>query len=141
MASTIWQALMPLALERPGVRLAVVERVAGGAAHAQLRPYWWRIPVHYEQTVRPNRWRHRHTISKQSGRTGGVYWYTMSKQLGRTGGVYRYTMSKQSGHAIGVYRFTLSKQSGRTGGAAYRYNMSKQSGRPGCVYRYTMSKP
>jgi len=53
-------------------------------------------------------------MSRQSGRTGGVYRYTMSKQSGRTGGVYRYTISKQSGRTGGVYRYTMSKQSGRT---------------------------
>ena len=54
-----------------------------------------------------------------------VYRYTMSKQSGRTGGVYRYTMSKQSGRTGAVYRYTISKQSGRTSGA-YRYTMGKQ---------------
>ena len=48
-------------------------------------------------------------MSKQSGRTAGVYRYTMDKQFSCTGGVYRCTMSKQSGRTGGVYWYTMSK--------------------------------
>jgi len=51
----------------------------------------------------------------------------MSKQSGRTGGVYGYTMSKQSGRAGGIYRCTKSKQLGCTGDAG---TLKKQSVAP-----------
>jgi hypothetical protein len=73
------------------------------------------------ETPRSRAWQilYRDTMSKQSGHTGGVYWYTMSKQSGHTGAIYRYTMSKQSGRFAGVYRYTMSKQSGRSGARYY----------------------